>query len=1000
MEQTMKYPEELNTTLKEQNGEKLFKIEKTKSTSDEINNSIETKEVNSKCDLSLTKKIPAKIHEIEKIENSLFFEAHIKKVDFTLENEKRQIKIKKERNLENSDKFKKNNNFKKVEKQQKKNKLKKTKKNGNRRKSKLEEKESLLYKEIIYFSDYLLKLQWEKLDPQINPGSIFNKNYLSPSVFWYIVSNGYFPKFVIYKDLSNNISDNLIKKILKKNNKSFLNNFLGFLNNFKKNKEVSHKSDFFDLEQKECLEKIEVILKKKIRFKRSKNIFNDNVFFLTIRNKLFKLLEKKDQSIESMENLKKTKIDFFIKKIISEKKKKNLRINEIFSKIEKRRNELKYEEEFFARNINENLTSAKTQSVFHSKIAQTSILYNLKTFFVLEEKFLKTLENKAKRVKELNIARYAEKTCLSTKRKLTHNDMICYICNNPDYNDKNQIVFCSTCNVSVHQNCYQLDKIPKNDWICELCMFFGPQGKMVKCPFCPCLGGVLRKTQLKIDDSFFKNFNPNFFKFKNYNDFIQNCKVREKPFYEEIPVEDKIEMFYNTYSQIYNFEEKELQSLLYSKNIWAHLSCMFWNSKLDFRQGVLKNHQKTTEKDFSSKCNICEKSNHGIVVKCKIEGCKFKFHVECARRAKLTMGNSNSFYRGNCIFCPEHTPLPLKKLIVTENKRTKEDIKKYLKMLKRYLTNVEIEVPPFEDKLEIQEKKEVIKIEKIVDFFDLKNKRLFREVKEQLKQKVDWKFVIKLEKIPENENNYIIKKIHYPKKKIFHHKIAENAILWRKIGSKWDSSPYSLFYQFHKLKAEIQFLFKNQEKYIVKKEQEGTMIDDFIPNTEGFGTEQHCLCKKEWKGEVMVSCDRCDKWYHPKCLGFSSNQINQDFVFCFDCKKNIENELGIDWEEFEGKHEKKEVPVFKFALREDLNKILKENFKEIKKLMGDIKRNKPFIYKKKERKVLFVKKRKRAIENYRIFEQKFENLVKNEEFKGIDFFYDQNLKEFTLKNFF
>lgn len=34
--------------------------------------------------------------------------------------------------------------------------------------------------------------------------------------------------------------------------------------------------------------------------------------------------------------------------------------------------------------------------------------------------------------------------------KLSHIDTICHICNNPDYEEKNQIVYCGLCNITVH----------------------------------------------------------------------------------------------------------------------------------------------------------------------------------------------------------------------------------------------------------------------------------------------------------------------------------------------------------------------------------------------------------------------------------------------------------------------------------------------------------------------------------------------------------------------
>ncbi|EGR30068.1 PHD-finger family protein, putative [Ichthyophthirius multifiliis] len=64
-------------------------------------------------------------------------------------------------------------------------------------------------------------------------------------------------------------------------------------------------------------------------------------------------------------------------------------------------------------------------------------------------------------------------------------DVNCQICNDGDYADDDLIVFCAKCNISVHQKCYGIPKIPNEDWICELCLNFGPNGRFLRCPLCP-----------------------------------------------------------------------------------------------------------------------------------------------------------------------------------------------------------------------------------------------------------------------------------------------------------------------------------------------------------------------------------------------------------------------------------------------------------------------------------------------------------------------------------
>lgn len=29
----------------------------------------------------------------------------------------------------------------------------------------------------------------------------------------------------------------------------------------------------------------------------------------------------------------------------------------------------------------------------------------------------------------------------------------------------------------------------------------------------------------------------------------------------------------------------------------------------------------------------------------------------------------------------------------------------------------------------------------------------------------------------------------------------------------------------------------------------------------------HCLCKAREDNEFLIQCDRCEKWWHPRCIG-------------------------------------------------------------------------------------------------------------------------------------
>jgi hypothetical protein len=45
-------------------------------------------------------------------------------------------------------------------------------------------------------------------------------------------------------------------------------------------------------------------------------------------------------------------------------------------------------------------------------------------------------------------------------RETQFEDAKCQICTDGDYTDDNLIVFCSTCNISLHQRCVGLAKVP------------------------------------------------------------------------------------------------------------------------------------------------------------------------------------------------------------------------------------------------------------------------------------------------------------------------------------------------------------------------------------------------------------------------------------------------------------------------------------------------------------------------------------------------------------
>jgi bromodomain and PHD finger-containing protein 1 len=383
------------------------------------------------------------------------------------------------------------------------------------------------------------------------------------------------------------------------------------------------------------------------------------------------------------------------------------------------------------------------------------VLVDLRVKLLEEDQFLSMLEKRQSELKEqVKVAPTGKgKEVIPTpqqqmgglkmkKPRVILEDMVCQICNDGDYAEDDLIVFCARCNISVHQRCYGIPKIPNDDWICEVCQNFGNEGRYLRCPLCSKRGGAMKRTTFRCDTPYFANLNPVF------HDYIQSyCYTKDftKPLtkqvskqrpdakeitiiksMEEIPKEKEHEegdtsattpnqpsstlelkkellmdpdnksndyedkLYYDFHFIDDNYTELDLKNEPRPEYLWVHMTCVMFIPELYFGDKLNMNEVEgfnCLAKDrFKIECIVCQKKN-GAIINCDKGQCKKAFHPECARRAKLFLDVrevENTQQMGYAIFCEKHTPLKLRRTLETKEKKYRDELTKFCKSIEKY----------------------------------------------------------------------------------------------------------------------------------------------------------------------------------------------------------------------------------------------------------------------------------------------------------------------------
>jgi hypothetical protein len=201
-------------------------------------------------------------------------------------------------------------------------------------------------------------------------------------------------------------------------------------------------------------------------------------------------------------------------------------------------------------------------------------------------------------------------------------DAVCDICNDGEVTPDNQILFCESCNVAVHQFCYGVERVPEGDYYCLACTHLGRNRT----------GAVIR------DDAPKQSATP-------LTICCELCPLKQGAFIQT------------------NMKPKQGETGAFGK--WVHVVCAKWQGlhfvddrKPDLVEDVAD--LKVTFRRFDVKCQLCL-GDRGAMNLCRFEGCNKWIHVTCARATGTCDVVHGENTRGPVaknawtLMCPEHS---------------------------------------------------------------------------------------------------------------------------------------------------------------------------------------------------------------------------------------------------------------------------------------------------------------------------------------------------------
>ncbi len=325
---------------------------------------------------------------------------------------------------------------------------------------------------------------------------------MTSSAFWFCISAMYFP--FISNDLIDNSTciPDIIQKIIERNIQ--LNKYISNKNKVKKKKILMDIVSLIDTNVIKRNNELNVnyidsgFYKKQYTIDGLINQFNDNLVKIQKMNK-----DRISKELVEKLNLAKIKQTYC--------NDSNLNLDRNFTFTNNKENDS------FLKILTDN--TYETQSI--KEYDQDDILTDLQFKSRHKTEFLQHIVRKHEEMSEKS---HKEIILSRSDEEKNHNpdDIVCLVCNDGDYEDNNLIVYCSKCQMTVHQLCYGILTIPEEDWLCYPCQLYEDEkAKDIECVLCPIKGGAMKPSCLKIKNGFWNYVMG--LRRKNYmSDYVNN----------------------------------------------------------------------------------------------------------------------------------------------------------------------------------------------------------------------------------------------------------------------------------------------------------------------------------------------------------------------------------------------------------------------------------------------------------------------------------------------